>query len=929
MNRFLLIVVTLLTSIGAWGSVSFDSGTPYLIKHANSGLYLNMETAGTNAKLSTTYSIVYFTADEDGYTISNATNSLYATGWNANASASNSTVWKIAEVDGEDDTFTLNQQSASYTGYLGSDATTEGSVLYCNKGETKFVIKKIDYAPTISNNKYLRVAANKTNTFSVATSADDNNHWYLITNSRIKDGSVTDDESYNTPVYYTGAGATLKREARYTNPAALLNKPVDKWRTHLVRFISAGEGLYYMQFANGAYINSSLQGTALQSEAAKYYFYNTTESGYGFGWNKSTNDRVDNNGQGQNIAFWESSTVTATSGNNVWSVYPVTLEDPVTVTYKVLYGESNTEVASGTAETLTGVSVPSTPTSLQRSFCSYGSFYDNSSLTGDAITVVPASATTVYTKATWNGPFTIADDYASISNWYFLKLKNERYVTYESGSDPNVTLNQTSGTVDTRWAFVGNPYNGFILYNKTAGNTKVLASNGKEASEGSDGGNTYTRLVASNDGTYTHNLWYPKSSSDISGVTGFYLYDDVGYALNYRANANLAYWTSGVGAGSTFSVEADNINFAASVAAYSSYFEDANKDKYFGISTGDASELQDNYNTFSTTCNEDQYLAFRNAINNAINIPTTGYYRLKNKSVSSYLGATTGLVGVTSGTGAETVVKLTNNDNGTFYLATQGKYIKISNVQAGGQLVLGDVAELLQYTIPEAASVVFSFAAGNWSNKSIWLDNGTIKNGAASAAASKWTVEDATSIDVTLNDGGDGYYYATRYFDFPVQGDGLYILTSSGGDKVTATKVSAVPAGEGFLIRCAAENGSNNKVTLTIPATAPTLSYKNLFDGNCLATTVDANSKYIFSKVGDELGFFLYSGTSMPANRAYLTTETMGRVRGFVLSFEDEETGVASVVKTPFANNIFDLQGRRVTKTAKGLYIQNGKKIMY
>lgn len=319
---------------GAWATVSFDGDTPYVIKHKSSSLYVNVETAGTNAKLSATKSVMYLTASGDGYTISNLTNKLYATGWNANANASNSTVWKIEAVEGEENTYTLNQQSASYTGYLGSDATEEGSPLYCNKAATKFVIEVapgIEYSPSIPKGKYVSIAE-KANTFTVASSAADNDHWYLITNSRIKEASVTDDASYNTPIHFEGMGQTVKRAARYTNPAALDNNLTTAVATYLVRFVSAGDGVYNIQFANGAFINSSLKSTPFKSEACSFSFYNTTEGGSGFGWNdpnKASDNIVDNNGQGETLAFWGTGTVTATSGNNVWSIYPVTFTDAI------------------------------------------------------------------------------------------------------------------------------------------------------------------------------------------------------------------------------------------------------------------------------------------------------------------------------------------------------------------------------------------------------------------------------------------------------------------------------------------------------------------------------------------------------------------------------------------------------------------------
>jgi len=43
--------------------------------------------------------------------------------------------------------------------------------------------------------------------------------------------------------------------------------------------------------------------------------------------------------------------------------------------------------------------------------------------------------------------------------------------------------------------------------------------------------------------------------------------------------------------------------------------------------------------------------------------------------------------------------------------------------------------------------------------------------------------------------------------------------------------------------------------------------------------------------------------------------------------FEDEITGIESVKNEEGDNEVFDLQGRKVTKATRGLYIMNGKKV--
>ena len=66
----------------------------------------------------------------------------------------------------------------------------------------------------------------------------------------------------------------------------------------------------------------------------------------------------------------------------------------------------------------------------------------------------------------------------------------------------------------------------------------------------------------------------------------------------------------------------------------------------------------------------------------------------------------------------------------------------------------------------------------------------------------------------------------------------------------------------------------------------------------------------------------------MATNRAYLST-TVSAAR-IALSFDDETTGIESMsnAQSTLTNEVFDLQGRRVTQPTKGLYIVNGKKVV-
>lgn len=140
-----------------------------------------------------------------------------------------------------------------------------------------------------------------------------------------------------------------------------------------------------------------------------------------------------------------------------------------------------------------------------------------------------------------------------------------------------------------------------------------------------------------------------------------------------------------------------------------------------------------------------------------------------------------------------------------------------------------------------------------------------------------------------------------------------------------------VPASAGVVIK------SDNKAA-NIVLTANTKSAATALTGNQLVGTTE---EITFSELTDKLvfgvtaqnhvGFYTAGGSdALPANRAYLPTSVLGGEKAVAMNFGGNVTGINAVVKADKANAaIYDLTGRRVTRTVKGgLYIQNGSKFV-
>lgn len=153
---------------------------------------------------------------------------------------------------------------------------------------------------------------------------------------------------------------------------------------------------------------------------------------------------------------------------------------------------------------------------------------------------------------------------------------------------------------------------------------------------------------------------------------------------------------------------------------------------------------------------------------------------------------------------------------------------------------------------------------------------------------------------------------------------------STGTLDMTAVE-GVVPAKAGVVIK------SDSKAT-NIVLTANAKSAETALTGNQLVGTTE---EIAFSELTDKLvfgvttqnhvGFYAAGGSAaLPANRAYLPTSVLGGENAVAMNFGGNVTGINAVVKADKANAaIYDLTGRRVTRTVKGgLYIQNGSKFV-
>lgn len=191
-----------------------------------------------------------------------------------------------------------------------------------------------------------------------------------------------------------------------------------------------------------------------------------------------------------------------------------------------------------------------------------------------------------------------------------------------------------------------------------------------------------------------------------------------------------------------------------------------------------------------------------------------------------------------------------------------------------------------------------------------------------------WTIEVANELEVALNT-VNGKSYATTYLPVgvsAVKDAKAYVAAAPVNNETVMTETASFGAKTGVLL---VSDNAAEKAVLTI---GDGTSVESALSGTLLAKDItNSQTNYlVFGKNKDnatEVGFFepSTSVTSIPANRAFFEGVASAAI---ALNFGGNVTAIDQVVNNANVNApIFDLTGRRVVKAVKGgLYIQNGKK---
>ena len=246
--------------------------------------------------------------------------------------------------------------------------------------------------------------------------------------------------------------------------------------------------------------------------------------------------------------------------------------------------------------------------------------------------------------------------------------------------------------------------------------------------------------------------------------------------------------------------------------------------------------------------------------------------------------------------------------------------VNVTKVMAGDIEVDPSYYEISGNTGKEAKTYSLTVTA-----KTVDSSGNPIKNNFKNSKTVDWVIKNRTvtisELGVSESQPQGTYYSETEDLEVP-EGVVAYIITGINGNSVTTQRVSYIPKGVAVLVEKGQSSESPNDAT-PYPSTLPLKGTQEPVD----VTSITGGTVYVLYN-----GEFVKSTSgTIPAHRCYLLIpdQIASGTRSFGIDHGDGTTSLREVKGEKWADGEwYTLQGQRIAKPAKGLYILNGKKVM-
>lgn len=254
------------------------------------------------------------------------------------------------------------------------------------------------------------------------------------------------------------------------------------------------------------------------------------------------------------------------------------------------------------------------------------------------------------------------NEFAPNTTWYTLQLSAAGYYLSDNGTAAYIALTDTKTTFADKdlWCFTGNDTDGYTIYNKQAGTSKVLAS--PVTMSGTTGGTAYSILkAASSLGSTYVSTWMFEATNVLGEDTpAFWMYQKGNTAnkVNNR-EGKFAFWTGGQDGGSAiqsliaqkqFSINSTTGSFAASTSTFNSTWNGTDVPVRFNCGPNNMKYNGQNIEIYAGT-----------ALNCVYNLSATGY----------------DIIGYSFDFAGEAGITLTTCDNQTFTTTAASQHLDV------------------------------------------------------------------------------------------------------------------------------------------------------------------------------------------------------------------------------------------------------------
>lgn len=233
---------------------------------------------------------------------------------------------------------------------------------------------------------------------------------------------------------------------------------------------------------------------------------------------------------------------------------------------------------------------------------------------------------------------------------------------------------------------------------------------------------------------------------------------------------------------------------------------------------------------------------------------------------------------------------------------------------------------------------------GAWSNYTIKLTNalGNVVITFTGVGNSRFFIDEVvvtqketevpTTENVNITDLGYATFYSNKTLKFPETVTPYFVVEEGGNIKLVQAESQVISANSPVVLK--AGQGDYEATITTEEGAALT---GNILKGTLEEDVIIAGEGkkiYILNTGANGAGFYWQKdsnegdGAIVPAGRCYLeiSASVANGVQGF--SFDSLLTSIQAVEKTNNNADIYDLAGRRVQQTGRGLYIVGGKKVI-